>query len=131
MPGCASRCPWPTVSVRRSWPRTLTVTVVAAQRRRSSCATPGRPELVDADGVAFGTVRAAPDGVPVVTAPVRGPRQEALRSSLALLEALPPTLSRSVSGIRVSSANLVTFTLGSRDGGVGRRRATRRARSRS
>ena len=35
-------------------------------------------------------------------------------ASLALLDALPPELSGKVSGITVSSANLVTFTLGRR-----------------
>ena len=35
-------------------------------------------------------------------------------SSLALLDALPADLASGVSGIRVSSANLITFTLGKR-----------------
>ena len=43
-----------------------------------------------------------------------GTTREALQSSLALLEALPADLAGKVSGIKVSSANLVTFTLGSR-----------------
>ena len=103
------------VSVRRSWPGTLTVEVVPRSAALVVRNPQGRLEVVDSEGVTFGTVRSAPKGVPVVTATgAEGTTQEALRSSLALLEALPPELSRSVSGIRVSSANLVTFTLGPR-----------------
>ncbi len=103
------------VSVRRSWPGTLTVEVVPRSAALVVRNPQGRLEVVDAEGVSFGTVRSAPKGVPVVTATGdEGTTKEALRSSLALLEALPSDLSRSVSGIRVSSANLVTFTLGSR-----------------
>jgi cell division protein FtsQ len=103
------------VSVRRSWPGTLTVEVVPRSAALVVRNPQGRLEVVDSEGVTFGTVRSAPKGVPVVTATgAEGTTQEALRSSLALLESLPPELSRSVSGIRVSSANLVTFTLGPR-----------------
>jgi cell division protein FtsQ len=70
---------------------------------------------VDAEGVTFATVPSAPKGVPVVTATgAEGTTREALLSSLALLEALPDDMAKSVSGIKLSSANLVTFTLGSR-----------------
>jgi cell division protein FtsQ len=70
---------------------------------------------VDATGVAFGVVRSVPAGVPVVTATgSEGTSREALLASLALLEALPDGLAKDVSAVRVSSANLVTFTLGSR-----------------
>jgi cell division protein FtsQ len=51
----------------------------------------------------------------VVTAVgARGATREAMQSALALLNALPSDLSSQVSGITVSSANLVTFTLGKR-----------------
>ena len=103
------------VSVRRSWPGTLTVEVVPRSAALVVRNPQGRLEVVDAEGVTFGTVRAAPKGVPVVTATgAEGTTQEALLSSLALLEALPSELADKVSGIKVSSANLVTFTLGSR-----------------
>ncbi len=70
---------------------------------------------MDAEGVTFGTVRAVPKGVPVVTATdAAGTSKEALLSSLALLDALPADLATQVSGIKVSSANLITFTLGKR-----------------
>lgn len=103
------------VSVRRSWPGTLTVEVVPRSAALVVRNPQGRLEVVDAEGVSFGTVRAVPKGVPVVTATgTEGTTREALQSSLALLEALPADLAGKVSGIKVSSANLVTFTLGSR-----------------
>ena len=103
------------VSVRRSWPGTLTVEVVPRSAALVVRNPQGRLEVVDAEGVTFGTVRAVPRGVPVVTATgAEGTTREALQSSLALLEALPADLGRKVSGIKVSSANLVTFTLASR-----------------
>ena len=103
------------VSVRRSWPGTLTVEVVPRSAALVVRNPQGRLEVVDAEGVTFGTVRAVPKGVPVVTATgAEGTTQEALLSSLALLDALPSELADKVSGIKVSSANLITFTLGSR-----------------
>ena len=57
----------------------------------------------------------APKGVPVVTATgSKGTTPGALQSSLALLQALPADLSGDVTSLTVSSADLVTFTLGSR-----------------
>ncbi len=103
------------VSVRRSWPGTLTVEVVPRSAALVVRNPQGRLEVVDAEGVSFGTVRAVPKGVPVVTATgAEGTTREALLSSLALLEALPADLAGKVSGIKVSSANLITFTLGER-----------------
>jgi cell division protein FtsQ len=103
------------VSVRRSWPGTLSVEVVPRSAALVVRNPQGRLEVVDAEGVTFATVRSAPKGVPVVTATgAEGTTREALLSSLALLEALPSDMATAVSGIRVSSANLVTFTLGPR-----------------
>ena len=103
------------VSVRRSWPGTLVVEVVPRSPALVVRNPQGRLEVVDAEGVTFATVPAVPKGVPVVTATdPRGTSKEALLSSLALLDALPADLARQVSGIKGSSANLITFTLGKR-----------------
>lgn len=103
------------VSVHRSWPGTLSVEVVPRAAALVVRNPQGRLEVVDAEGVTFGTVRTVPKGVPVVTATgSEGTTREALQASLALLEALPDGLAADVSGIKVSSANLITFTLGSR-----------------
>ena len=103
------------VSVRRSWPGTLSVDVVPRTAALVVKNPQGRLEVVDAEGIAFAVVRTAPKGVPVVTATgSRGTTPGALQSSLALLQALPADLSGDVTSLTVGSADLVTFTLGSR-----------------
>lgn len=103
------------VSVRRSWPGTLVVDVVARTPAIVVQNPQGQLEVVDATGVAFGTVKKAPAGVPVVTAVgSEGTSREAFQAALALLGQLPPALAADVSAVRVSSADLVTFTLGKR-----------------
>ena len=103
------------VSVRRAWPSTLAVDIVLRTPAIVVRNPQGQLEVVDSEGVSFGVVKAAPKGVPVVKAVgAKGATREALQSALALLNALPSDLSSQVSGITVSSANLVTFTLGKR-----------------
>lgn len=103
------------VSVRRAWPSTLAVDIVLRTPAIVVRNPQGQLEVVDAEGVSFGVVKAAPKGVPVVKAVgAKGATRESLQSALALLNALPSDLSSQVSGITVSSANLVTFTLGKR-----------------
>lgn len=103
------------VSVHRSWPSTLTVEVVPRTAALVVKNPQGRLEVVDAEAVAFREVDKAPPGVPLVTATgEKGTTREALRSALALLDALPADLSRDVRAMTISSADLVTFTLGTR-----------------
>ena len=103
------------VSVRRSWPGTLAVDVVPRTAALVVKNPQGRLEVVDPEGISFAVVRTAPKGVPVVTATgAKGMTPEALQSSLALLEALPADLAAKVTSLKVSSADLVTFTLGKR-----------------
>ncbi len=103
------------VSVRRAWPTTLAVEVVPRTAALVVKNPQGALEVVDAEGVAFREVSTAPAGVPLVTATgSKGSTREALQSSLALLDALPADLADSVRAVTVSSADLVTFTLGSR-----------------
>ena len=103
------------VSVHRSWPSTLTVEVVPRTAALVVKNPQGRLEVVDAEAVAFREVDTAPAGVPLVTATgEKGTTREALRSALALLDALPQDLSRDVRAMTISSADLVTFTLGTR-----------------
>ena len=109
------------VSVRRSWPGTLTVEVVPRSAALVVRNPQGRLEVVDAEGVTFGTVRAAPKGVPVVTATgAEGTTQEALLSSLALLEALPVRAGRHGVRHQGEQREPVTFTLGLAHRRVGR-----------
>ena len=102
-------------SVRRAWPGTLAVDVVPRTPAIVVRNPEGRLEVVDATGVAFGAVRAAPAGIPVVSATgSRGMTRDALLAALSVLRALPEDLEREVSAVTVSSAELVRFTLGSR-----------------
>lgn len=103
------------VSVRRDWPTTLAVEVVPRTPALVMKNPQGRLEVVDAEAVVFREVATVPPGVPLVTATDnRGTTREALRSSLALLDALPPDLADDVRAVTVSSADRVTFTLGTR-----------------
>lgn len=103
------------VSVRRSWPGTLVVDVVERTPAIVVRNPEGQLEVVDATGVSFGVVKKAPAGVPVVTAVgSRGTSREALLGALTLLDELPSELAAEVSAVKVSSATLMTFTLGGR-----------------
>ncbi len=103
------------VSVRRVLPGTLAVDVVPRTPAIVVRNPQGLLEVVDATGVAFGTVRAAPAGLPVVSATgSRGMTRDALLAALTVVRALPEDLERQVSSVTVSSAELVTFTLGPR-----------------
>lgn len=98
--------------VRRSWPHAVSITVTT--REAAIVVKSGRTlEIADDDGVVFGTVTKAPKGIPVVTASgAAGRTDEARRSALAVLAALPADLRRAVGDMTVTSADLVSFTLG-------------------
>lgn len=103
------------VSVRRAWPQALEVDVVPRSAAIVVRNPQGRLQVVDATGVAFGVVRKAPAGVPVVQATgSRAMTPEAMHAALAFLEALPEDLESKVTAVTVSSANLVTFRMGAR-----------------
>ena len=97
----------------RSWPDAVTITVrprVPALVLKNS---QGQLEVVDATGVSFGVVPEPPAGVPLVEASsTSGESKDALKAALSLIRTLPDDLAAQVSSINVSSANLVTFTLG-------------------
>lgn len=76
----------------------------------------GEVEVVDAEGVAFRTVASAPRGVPLVTAGSELVTPSGLRAALQALAALTPTLRAEVSGVTVTSADHVTFTLNLKSG---------------
>ncbi|WP_353950392.1 FtsQ-type POTRA domain-containing protein [Knoellia sp. S7-12] len=101
------------VSAERGWPSTLRVRVVPRQPALVLKNPEGQLEVVDATGVSYGTVTTAPAGVPVVTAAsTKGTTKEALEAALSMIRTLPVDLADQVSAIAVSTANLVSFTLG-------------------
>lgn len=101
------------VSVERVWPSTLRVRAVPRQPALVLKNPQGQLEVVDATGLSYGTVTTVPPGVPVVTAASsKGTTKEALESALSMVRTLPPDLAGQVRSIKVSTANLVSFTLG-------------------
>ena len=78
-----------TAVVSRSWPHTVTVTVVE-RTPVASATTPGGVQLVDAGGVVYpGT---PPPGLPRLVFGAVGPDDPSTRSALAALATLPPPI---------------------------------------
>lgn len=71
----------------------------------------GEVEVVDAEGVVFRTVSSPPRGVPLVTAGSELVTPSGLRAALQALGALTPALRSAVSGVTVTAADHVTFSL--------------------
>lgn len=101
------------VSVERGWPTTLRVRAVPRRPALVLKNPQGQLEVVDATGLSYDTVTTAPAGVPVVSAASsKGTTREALEAALSMIHTLPPDLAGQVAAIEVSTANLVSFTLG-------------------
>lgn len=101
------------VSVRREWPSTLRVRTVSRQPALVLKNPQGQLEVVDSTGVSYETVTKAPPGVPVVRADSsKGTTKEALEAALSVIHTLPVGLAEKVTSLQVSTANLVSFTLG-------------------
>jgi cell division protein FtsQ len=100
------------VSVSRSWPSTV---VVSVQRKIAVLAVKnpqGQLQVVDATGVPFETVTALPPGVAQVNAATDAPDPEGIKAAISVLQLLPAEQRAQVSGVTVTSADLVTFQLG-------------------
>lgn len=101
------------VSVERGWPSTLRVRAVPRQPALVLKNPEGQLEVVDSTGVSYGVIKAPPAGVPIVTAASnKGTTKEALGAALSVIRTLPVDLAGQVSAMQVSTANLVSFTLG-------------------
>jgi cell division protein FtsQ len=101
------------VSIERSWPSTL---VIHASPRVPFLVVKnpqGELEVVDLNGVAYAKISAPPPGVPVVYAASQAAlSRDALAAAVSVLRVLPERLHRTVSRVVVSSADLVTLTIG-------------------
>jgi cell division protein FtsQ len=110
----AERATLADVSIERSWPSTL---VIHASPRVPFLVVKnpqGQLKVVDGSGVAYAEVNRAPKGVPVVTAASDAAlSRDALAAAVSVVRVLPSTLQHRVSSVTVSSANLVTLTVGS------------------
>jgi cell division protein FtsQ len=100
------------VTVSRSWPSTI---VIAASPRvpvlvvRNS---QGELQVVDSQGVAYATVSAPPQGVPLIYTVENPPSKDSLRAGITVLEALSTAQRGRVTNVTVSGANMVTLQLG-------------------
>jgi cell division protein FtsQ len=101
------------VSIELSWPSTL---VIHASPRVPFLVVKnpkGQLQVVDESGLAYAQVSAPPKGVPVVNAASQAAlSRDALAAAVSVVRVLPENLQRQVTQVVVSSANLVTLTLG-------------------
>lgn len=102
---------WTAITVSRRLPHTVVVSVtprVAVLAVRNAA---GQIELVDRDGFDFRTVGSAPAGVPLVNAGSAVVTATGVEAALRALAALEPATRATLSGLTVSSADQVSFTL--------------------
>lgn len=101
------------VSIERSWPSTL---VIHASPRVPFLVVKnpqGQLKVVDEEGVAYAQVSRAPKNVPVVDAASdEALSRDALAAAVSVVRVLPASMQHRVGKVTVSSANLVTLTIG-------------------
>lgn len=102
---------WAEVSIDRSLPHTVVVTVVPRVAALAVRDAQGRTRLVDRGGFAFRTVGTAPKGVPLVSAGRAQLSPAGVTAALQALDALHAPLRTAVSGMTVTPAEQVRFTL--------------------
>lgn len=107
------------VTVSRSWPRGLTITLVSREpvaavpeQQAPAGAAKAGFALLDEDGVQVGRTEASPKGLPVVTVPVDAPRT--LQAVLSVVRQLPADLASQIGGVSAQTQDTITMTL--RDG---------------
>ncbi len=106
---------WSSVSVSRSLPDTVVVTVTPRVAVLAVRNPRGEVDVVDRDGVPFRTVGSAPDGVPLVSSGAAQVTKAGVDAALAALGSLAPELRADVSGVSVSTADQVSFTVKAKD----------------
>lgn len=100
------------VTVSRQYPSTI---LISASLRVPVLAVKnpqGKVQVVDSQGIAYATVKAAPKGVPLIDTVENPPSLESLRTAMALLQTLTPKQRRQVTKVTVVGPNMVTFKLG-------------------
>jgi cell division protein FtsQ len=100
------------VTVSRSYPNTI---LISASLRVPVLAVKnpqGQVQVVDAQGVAYATVTAAPKGVPLIDTVEDPSSLESLRAAMTVLRALSEAQRGQVTDVRVLGPNMVTLKLG-------------------
>jgi len=98
------------VDVIRDWPSRLTILVTVRTPVLAAKNPQGALQLVDADGVAYAPVDAAPQGVPTATLAHPGVDRE-LRAAAGVLAALDAGQRARVSSVTVASPDDVRFVI--------------------
>jgi cell division protein FtsQ len=76
------------VTVTRSWPSTIVISATPRVPVLAVRNLQGQLQIVDAHGVAYATVSAPPEGVPLVDTVENPPSQDSLRAGITVLQAL-------------------------------------------
>ncbi|MGO4662647.1 cell division protein FtsQ/DivIB [Terrabacter sp. 2TAF16] len=102
---------WSSVTVGRGLPDSVVITVTPRVAVLAVRNPRGEVDVVDRDGVAFRTVGSAPDGVPLVSSGSAQVTKAGVEAALGALGSLDPSLRADVSGVSVSTADQVSFTV--------------------
>lgn len=100
-------------TVRRGFPRSLVIEVVARVPVLGLEKAKGKVELLDMTGHLIETVADAPEGIPVVAGGDGVADAEGVRTALHALAALPDSVRSRVRALRFDSAGSITFAVGS------------------
>lgn len=102
---------WSGVSVSRSLPDTIIIDVTPRVAVLAVRNPRGQVDVVDRDGFAFRTVATAPAGVPLVSSGSAQVTKAGVTAALQAIGSLESALRADVSGVSVSSADQVSFTV--------------------
>lgn len=100
------------VTVSRSYPGTILIRATLRVPALAVKDPQGQVQVVDAQGVAYATVSAAPKGVPLIDTVESPPSMESMRAAMTVLRALSPGQRGKVTNVTVLGPNMVTFKLG-------------------
>jgi cell division protein FtsQ len=100
------------VTVSRSYPNTILIVATTRVPVLAVRNSQGQVQVVDSQGIAYATVKAAPKGVPLISSVESLSSLQSMRAALAVLGALSPTQRAQVTNVTVQGPNMVTFKLG-------------------
>jgi cell division protein FtsQ len=102
---------WSGVSVNRTVPDTIEITVTPRVAVLAVRNPRGEVDVVDREGFAFRTADRPPAGVPLVSSGAAQVTRAGVDAAVAALGSLDASLRDDVSGVSVSSADQVSFTV--------------------
>jgi cell division protein FtsQ len=102
---------WSEVAVSRSLPDTVVIDVTPRVAVLAVRNPQGQVDVVDREGFAFRTVATPPQGVPLVSSGSAQVTEAGVTAALQALGSLESALRADVSGVSVSSADQVSFTV--------------------